>query len=81
MSSHWKTSILKHKIDNTQSCTQPRSKLKHAGISKDAYQKEGALVEHVVKVLLYSCSVPVGEDMAIRAIHPPFAWDGHFSIV
>jgi hypothetical protein len=52
-----------------------------AFISKDYYQKVGALVEHVVKVLLCGCSVPVGEDMIIRAIHPPCAWDGHCSVV
>jgi hypothetical protein len=52
-----------------------------AFISKDYYQKVGALVEHAVKVLLCGCSVPVGEDMVIRAIHPPYAWDGHCSVV
>jgi hypothetical protein len=75
------TSDLKHKIDYTQSHTQPRSKLKHACISKDAHRKVGALVEHAVKVILCGCSVIVGEDMAIRAIHPPDAWDGHCSVV
>jgi hypothetical protein len=75
------TSGLKHKIDYIQSRTQPRSKIKHACISKDAYRKVGAHVEHVVKVILYGCSVTVGEDMAIRAIHPPSMWDGHCSIV
>jgi hypothetical protein len=34
-----------------------------------------------MKVLLCGCSVPVGEDMAIRAIHPPCVWDDHCSIV
>jgi hypothetical protein len=72
---------LKYKIDYTRSRTQPRSKLKHACISKDAYQKVGALIEHAVKVILCSCSVIVGEDMAIRAIHPPSAWDSHCSVV
>jgi hypothetical protein len=75
------TSGLKHKIDYTQSHTQPRSKLKYACISKDAYQKVGALIEHAVNVLLYGCSVLVGEDMAIQAIHPPCTWDGHCSVV
>jgi hypothetical protein len=75
------TSDLKDKIDYTQSRTQSRSKLKHACIWKDAYQKVGALVEYAVKVLLCGCSVPVGEDMTIRAIHPPYAWDGQCSIV
>jgi hypothetical protein len=65
------TSDLKHKIEYTQSRTQPRNKQKHACISKDAYQKVGALVEHTIKVLLCGCSVPIGEVMAIRAIHPP----------
>jgi hypothetical protein len=30
-----------------------------------------------VNVLLCGCSVPVGEDMTIRAIHPPCPWDNH----
>jgi hypothetical protein len=72
---------LKHKIDYTQSRTQPRSELKYACISKDAYRKVGALVEHMVKVILCGCSVTVGEDMTIWAIHPPGAWDGHCSVV
>jgi hypothetical protein len=72
---------LKHKIDYTQSRTQPRSKLKYARISNDAYRKVGALVEHAVKVILCGCSVIVGEDMAIQAIHPPGTWDGHCSVV
>jgi hypothetical protein len=75
------TSGLKHKIDYTQSRTQPRSKLKHACISKDDYQKVGALVEHAVKVILCGCSVTVGEDMAIWAIHPLGVWGGHCSVV
>jgi hypothetical protein len=72
---------MKHKIDYTQSHTQPRSKLKHACISKDAYQKVWALVGHVVKVILCGCSVTVGEDMAIRVIHPPGTWDSRCSVV
>jgi hypothetical protein len=44
-------------------------------------EKVGALVEHVVKVLLCCCSVPVGLDMAIRTIHPPFIWDDHCYVV
>jgi hypothetical protein len=75
------SSDLKHKIDYTQYHTQPRSKLKHACIWKDAYRKVGALVEHMVKVLLCGCSVPVGKNMAIQAIHPPCACDGHCSVV
>jgi hypothetical protein len=71
----------KHEIDYTQSHTQPRSKLKHACISKDAYRKVEALIEHEVKLLLCGCSVPVDEDMPIRAIHSPCAWDDHCSIV
>jgi hypothetical protein len=54
---------LKHKIDYTQSRTQPRSKLKHACISKDDYQKVGALVEHAVKVILCGCLVTVDDDI------------------
>jgi hypothetical protein len=46
------TSDLKYKIDYTQSRTQPQSKLRQACISKDAYRKVGALVEHAAKVLL-----------------------------
>jgi hypothetical protein len=34
-----------------------------------------------VKVLLCDCSVLVGEDMAIRAIHPSYIWDDHCSVV
>jgi hypothetical protein len=34
-----------------------------------------------MKVLLCGCLVPVGDDMAIRAIHPPCTWDGHCSVV
>jgi hypothetical protein len=34
-----------------------------------------------VKVVLCGSSVPVGKDMAIHAIHPPYAWDGHCSVV
>jgi hypothetical protein len=75
------TSDLKHKIDNTQSRTQPWRKLKYACISKDAYRKVGILVEHTVKVLLCGCSVPVGEDMTNRTIHPSYVWDGHCSVV
>jgi hypothetical protein len=30
---------------------------------------------------LCGCSVTVGEDMAIQAIHPPGVWDNHYSIV
>jgi hypothetical protein len=71
------TSDLKHNIDYTQSRTQPRSKTK----TWDTYQKVGALVEHTVKVLLCSCSVLVGEDVAIQALHPPYTWDSHCSIV
>jgi hypothetical protein len=75
------TSGLKHKIDYTQSHTHPRSKLKHACISKDAYWKVRAHVEHAMKVLLCGCLVPVEEDMAIRAIHPPCTWDNHCFVV
>jgi hypothetical protein len=75
------TSGLNHKIDYTQSHTQPRSKLKHACISNDAYQKVWTLVEHTVKVLLCGCSVPIGEDMTIQTIHPPYAWDDRCSVV
>jgi hypothetical protein len=75
------TSGLKQKIDYTQSRTQPQSKLKHACISMDAYQKVGSHVEHAVKVILCDCSVTVGEDMTIRAIQPPGVWDGHCSLV
>jgi hypothetical protein len=75
------TSGLKHKIDCIKYRTQPRSKLKHACISKDDYQKVRALVEHAVKVILCGCSVTVDEDLAIQAIHPPGAWDGHSSVV
>jgi hypothetical protein len=48
---------------------------------KDAYRKVGALIEHEVKVILCGCSITVGEDMAIRAIHPPGAWDNHCCVV
>jgi hypothetical protein len=75
------TSDLKHKIDYTQTRTQPRSKLKDVCIWKDAYRKVGALLEHTVKILLYDCSVPISEDMTIQAIHPPCAWDSHCSVV
>jgi hypothetical protein len=75
------TSGLKHKIDHAQPHTQLLSKLKHACISKDAYRKVGALVEHVVKVILFGCSVTVSEDMTNQAIHPPGMWDGHCSII
>jgi hypothetical protein len=37
--------------------------------------------QHAVKVLLCGWSVPVGEDMAIQALHPPYVWDSHCSIV
>jgi hypothetical protein len=46
-------------------------------ISNDAYQKVGAHVEHMVKVLLCCCSVPVHEDMTIQTIDPPYTWDGN----
>jgi hypothetical protein len=72
---------LKHKIDYTQSRTQSRSKLKHVCTSKDAYRKVGALIEHAVNVILYGCSVTVGEDMAIQAIYPSGVWDNHCSVV
>jgi hypothetical protein len=68
-------------LNCTQSRTQPWIKLKHACISKDAYRKVGALIEHAVKVILCGCSVTVGEDMAIRAIHSPSARDSHCSVV
>jgi hypothetical protein len=71
------TSILKHKIDYTQSRTQPRSKTK----TWDTYRKVGTLVEHAVNVLLCGCSVPIGKDMAIWVIHPPCVWNDHCSIV
>jgi hypothetical protein len=71
------TSIRKHKIDYKQSRTQLRNKLKNACISKDAYRKVGALVEHAMKVLMCGCSVLVGNDMAIWAIHSPYTWDDH----
>jgi hypothetical protein len=52
----------------------------------DVYQrmlteKWGALVEHAMKVILCGFSVTVGENMAIRTIHPPGMWDNHCSIV
>jgi hypothetical protein len=34
-----------------------------------------------VKIILCGCLVIVGEDMTIRAIHPPGVWDGHCSVV
>jgi hypothetical protein len=71
------TSGLKHKIDYTQSRTQPRSKTK----TWDTYRKVGALIEHAVKVLLCGCSVPICEDIAIRAIHPPCVCDSQCSVV
>jgi hypothetical protein len=52
-----------------------------AFISKNAYRKVGALIEHAVKVFLCGCSVPVDDGMTIRAIHPPYAWDDHCSVV
>jgi hypothetical protein len=71
------TSSLTHKIDYTQSCTQLWSKTK----TWDTYQKVGAHVEHVVKVLLCGCSVPIGADMVIRTINPLCVWDGDCSVV
>jgi hypothetical protein len=35
----------------------------------------------VVKVILCGCSVTVGEDMAIRVVHPPGAWDGAIALL
>jgi hypothetical protein len=35
----------------------------------------------VVKVLLCGYFVPVDENMSIQAIHPPYVWDGHCSVV
>jgi hypothetical protein len=43
--------------------------------------KSRALVEHVVKVILCGCSVTVGEDMVIQAIHPPSVSDSHCYVV
>jgi hypothetical protein len=66
MFSHWEelaTSSLKNKIDNL---TLNRSKSKHVE----------ALVEHVVKLFLCGCSIPIGKDMSIWAIHSPCALDG-----
>jgi hypothetical protein len=71
------TSGLKHKIDYTQSRTQLRSKTK----TWDTSRKIWALVEHAVKVLLCGCLVLVGDDMAIQAIHPPYMWGDHCSVV
>jgi hypothetical protein len=34
-----------------------------------------------VNVLLCDGSVPVGKDMAIQPIHPPYAWDDYCSVV
>jgi hypothetical protein len=78
MSFHWKKwQPLAWSIRlNTKSRTQPQSKLRHVCISKDAYQKVGALVEHTVKVLLCSSSVPVGEDMVIWALRHDFCLRG-----
>jgi hypothetical protein len=42
-------------------------------ISNDAYQKVGTRIEHAVKILLYGCSISVGEEITIRIIHPPYA--------
>jgi hypothetical protein len=46
---------------------------------KGCLPKSRALVEHAMKVILCGCSVTVGEEMAIWAIHPPGAWDGYCS--
>jgi hypothetical protein len=56
-------------------------KLENKYEDEDAYQKVWTLIEYTVNVLLCGCSVPVDEDMAIRTIHPPYAWDGHCSVV
>jgi hypothetical protein len=83
MSSHWKNRqppAWNTRL-TTHSLTLNHAETKNACMWKDAYQKVGALVEDVVQVLLCGCSVPVGKDMAIRAIHPPCVWDSHCSVV
>jgi hypothetical protein len=84
MSSHWKnwqplawnTRLTTHSL-----ALNRETKLKYQCIWKDAYPKVGAHVEHTVKVPLCGCSIPVGEDMATRSIHPLCVWDSHCSFV
>jgi hypothetical protein len=79
MSSHWKN--WQPPARNTRLTTHSLTLNREACISKDAYRKVGPLVEHAVKVILCGCSVTVGGDMAIQAIHPPGAWNSLCSIV
>jgi hypothetical protein len=73
-------SSLKHKIDNTVSHSTEANPNMHV-YERMVTKKIEALVEHAVKVLLCGCLVPVGEYIAIWAIHSPCVWDHHCSVV
>jgi hypothetical protein len=64
-----------------QSSGTPREILICTFISNDAYRKVETLIKHTVKVYLCGYSVPIGEDMTIRAIHHSYVWNDYYSVV